>query len=273
VSVHYFADMPPPVDASRPLAGLRVAITREASRARVLEEALRARGADVRLVPLVRTEALAQASLDAALRRAVPFDWVLFTSRTAVRFALEARARLGGTARALDGAAVAAVGPDTAAALRDGGLAPALVPTRHSGDGLLEALTARVTPGARVLHVVAAGAADLLPRGLARLGADVTVVHPYRTVEDETGARTMRSLLAEREVDVAVVTAPSAVRVLARVAGETRARSAVRVASIGATTTRAAREAGLTVVAEAQEATPGSLVGALAEWANERSRS
>jgi uroporphyrinogen-III synthase len=166
----------------------------------------------------------------------------------------------------LRGPRTAAVGPATAAALQEAGFPVDLVSDRHTAEGLLEAFVEHESlRGRRVLYVAAEGARDVLPDGLTRRGAAVTVVAAYRTLDDEAGARAMREAIVRSVVDVVVVAAPSAVRALERAAEGARARP--RVATIGPVTTAAARAAGFEVVAEAEEATPGAVGRALAEWA------
>ena len=262
--------MPAPVDrrasgAERPLAGVRVAVTRDATRTDDLAAPLEALGAEVLVVPLVRVEPIEPSALDAVLADLARFDWAAFTSRHAVRLVLEA---LGDASR-MAGLRIAAVGAATAEALRAAGLVVEVVPERHSAEGLLDALAAAGgVRGARVLYVAAAGARELLSRGLEQLGAEVTQVTAYRTVFDVDGAAALRSLLAAGAVDVATLAAPSAVRALVAAAGDDS--RGVPVVTIGPVTTAAAREAGLHVAREAEVATAQALAEAVAAWAASR---
>jgi uroporphyrinogen-III synthase len=251
--------------ADRPLAGVRVAVTRDATRTDDLAAPLEALGAEVLVVPLVRVEPLDPSALRAALADPARYDWAAFTSRHAVRLALGAL----GDPRRIAGLRIAAVGAATGEALRAAGLAVSVVPERHSAEGLLEALAAAGgVRGARVLYVAAAEARDVLPRGLERLGAEVTQVPAYRTVFDAEGAEALRTLLAEGAVDVATLAAPSAVRALVAAMGE--GPRGLPVITIGPVTTAAAREAGLMVAQEARVATARALAEAVAAWAASR---
>ncbi|HYD54786.1 MAG TPA: uroporphyrinogen-III synthase [Gemmatimonadaceae bacterium] len=255
--------------AELPLQGCRIVVTREAARAGGLVEALASRGAEVSAIPIVRTERLDPAPLWAALRRLEDFDWLLFTSRTGVRLVLEELATLGLGPAALARLRLGAVGPATAGALGEAGLSISLVPDQHTAEGLLEAMVEHEElRGRHVLYVAAEAARDVLQDGLARRGAQVTVVHAYRTLDDQHGVNELRQVVAMGQLDVVIVAAPSAVQALARAVAGTDVR--VRVATIGPVTTAAAREAGLEVIAEAEEATPGGLVRALCAWASRR---
>ena len=115
----------------------RVLIARAEQARDVLPDALRARGAEVEILPLYRTvpEPLEGAAHEAA-RGA---DYVTFTSASAVRFFVEAAGRPG------DGVRLVSIGPITSAALREHGLEPHVEAAEHTPDGLLAALVADAT--------------------------------------------------------------------------------------------------------------------------------
>ena len=202
----------------------RVVVTRPAGRASPLVERLEAAGHQVAHVPLVAIEPLGDGPVDVE-----GYDWVVLTSATGAR---ELRRRMRGTP-----ARVAAIGPATAAAF--GGAD--LVATTSTQEGLLAALPA--SPG-RVLFVGAEGARRLLPDALE---ADVVVL--YRTVE--------LSPTAWPDYDLVVLASASAARALGRVAPGSR------VVTIGPETSRAAVEAGHSVLSEAATADVGGLAQAV----------
>ena len=124
--------------------GLRVLVPRAAEGRPELVDGLAAAGAEVVAAPAYRTvpappEALAP--LGEALRRG-ELDAVAFASPSAVRAVVGA---LG--AAALSRCALAAIGPTTAAALRDAGLEASIVPAVSTAADLADAVAARL--GAR----------------------------------------------------------------------------------------------------------------------------
>jgi len=139
---------------------------------------------------------------------------------------------------------LAAIGPGTAAALRERGLEPTLVPRTSTQEGLLAELP---SPAGRVLVAAAEGARRVLSDAL---GADFLPL--YRTVEV--------SPEDVPDVDIVLLASSSAARSLAR----TAARGA-RVVVIGPQTAAAARELGLRIVAEASEHDLDGLTAALAK--------
>ncbi len=103
---------------NRPLSGRTVAVTRARDQVGPLTRALEALGADVIELPLHRYEAPPDRSiLDGVVERLTSFDWIAFTSATAVRVFVERMRELGRDARAFGSCRIAAVGRATAAAL------------------------------------------------------------------------------------------------------------------------------------------------------------
>ena len=220
---------PPRVSEDPPVDRLRVVVTRAAAQAEPLVSRLEELGYEVVACPLIEIVPLADGPIDPA-----PYDWVVVTSPNG---AAELARRLTAPPRRL-----AAVGPGTAAELRAHGLEPALVPRVSTQEGLLAELP---RPAGRVLVAAAEGARRLL---VDELGADFVAL--YRTIElrpDEAP-----------EGDVAVVASASAARALAA------SGARIPVVAIGPQAAASARDAGLTVLVEAETHDLDGLVAAVA---------
>jgi uroporphyrinogen III methyltransferase/synthase len=188
----------------------------------------------------------------------------VFTSQNAVRIFWDALRAESLDARALAGIKVAAVGPATASALLDRGLAVDVAPDRFVAEALLDALRGRRdVQGVRVLYAKAEGAREVLHDGLEELGALVEEVVLYRSVVDGTGAAELRQRLIDGDVDLVTFTSASSVNGFFAAAGEDVARR-VPAATIGPITSAAARDRGLEVSIEATESTIAGLVAAVA---------
>ena len=222
---------------------MRVVVTRPEEQAGPLAERLTALGHEVVLCPLVRVEPLG----DGAPVDVSGYDWVVVTSRTgAAELARRARGPLP---------RVAAIGPGTAAALEERGIAVALVPEVSTQEGLVAAFP---RPAGRVLFAGAEGARRVV---VAELGADFVAL--YRTVP----APPAEGL---PEGDVVIVASPSAARVLAEIweaPGAAPAAPRRVVVSIGPQTSAAARAAGLPVEVEAARFDLDGLVAAVQQAA------
>jgi uroporphyrinogen-III synthase len=191
---------------------MRVVVTREDVAARV--EAL---GHEAVLCELIRIEPLGDDPIDAS-----GYDWLVVTSANGAH-------ELG--RRGVSANRIAAIGPATAAALREHGLQVDLVPRTHTQEGLRDEVSGRMLLAAA--------------EGARRDVLDADFIALYRTVE----------LPQEPDGDVALLMSGSAARAL---------RTRIPVVAIGPQTASEARAAGLDVVAVAREHTVDGLLDALA---------
>jgi uroporphyrinogen-III synthase len=209
-----------------------VIVTRPRDQARPLVERLEALGLEVVLCPLIELEPIGPPEVDVT-----GFDWVVVTSpRGAREFATRRRGNLP---------RVAAIGPGTAAALRENGIEPALVPRVSTQEGLVAELP---DPPGRVLF---AGAEDARPYLAEALHAEAVVL--YRT-------RQLRPAEPPGG-DLVVLASASAAKAFATLGLE------IPAVSIGPETTREAQAQGIEVVAEAATHDLDGLVAAVAEAA------
>lgn len=231
----------------KPLAGLRVILTRERSQAEKLRERLAGLGARVELYPLLEFAPPDDPRpCEAALRRLGGYDWVLFTSRNAVRFfPLPANC----------GARVAAIGPGTAAALRARGVGVDVVAEEAIAEGLLAAMEAQPVEGKRFLLPRAQEARDVLPDGLRARGAVVDVVAVYKTVSPPPDGECPRG-------DWVVLMSSSSARAWRRVCSDD-----IACLCIGPVTAATAREQGFSHVVEADRHDADGVVEKLLEVA------
>jgi uroporphyrinogen III methyltransferase / synthase len=255
------------VPGRRPLLGRRILVTRATAQASALSGELRALGAAVTEMPATRVEQLNRAPLIAALAGGglSRYRHVVFTSQNAVHAVWDTMRAAGLDVRTLAGVVVSAVGPATAGALLEHGIAADVSPKRFVAEGLLDAFASRSdVRGERVLYPAAAGARDVLPAGLRQLGAIVDVIPVYRSVYDGSDAAAVCGRLAAGELDLVTVTSASAVRGYLEAVGPELA-GRVDAASIGPITSAAARAAGIPVIVEAEPSTIAGLVTAILE--------
>lgn len=248
-----------------PLTGRRIVVTRAARQSGGLQERLERQGAEVILLPtIVIAPPESHAPLDEALRHASDFDWLVVTSANAVHVFGERLAGLGLPVASLSHLRCAAVGPSTAEAIRELGLAVEIVPERAVGEALADALMDRVR-GARVLLVRAAVARDVVPEALMAAGASVAIADAYRTVIPADAVERSRAIFGSAQLpDAVVFTSGSTVMHLQEVLRGAGLAFSPQVAcvSIGPVTSVALREAGWIVAAEAETVSLDALVDA-----------
>jgi uroporphyrinogen-III synthase len=255
----------------RPLLGKRIVVTRAEDQAAGLLERLRALGAEPVACPAIAIAPPEDfAPLDAAIARLADYDWLIVTSANGVRALLGRMAELGQDPTPLRQLTIGAIGPATAEALAEHGLAPGFVPTTYVAEAILAEIGD--VAGQRILLPRADIAREALAVGLRAKGAIVDEVAAYRTIPGG-GARTLAGLLRAHAVDAITFTSSSTVRYTLeglQVAGMGRPEArtlleGVTVVCIGPVTAATAREAGLHVDAIARTYTTEGLVEALVE--------
>ena len=261
---------------TKPLFGWRVLVPRTKADAAAVSEQLREQGAIPEEVPTIAVEPpRTPQQMDRAVRGLVTgrYQWVAFTSVNAVRAIREKFEEYGLDARAFAGVKVAAVGDQTAAALKDFGIAPDLVPDgEQSGQGLAAAWPPYddvLDPINRVLLPRADIATENLVARLTELGWEAEDVTAYRTVRAAPPAAPIREAIKGGGFDAVLFTSSSTVRNLVGIAGKPHAVTVIAV--IGPQTAKTAAEFGLRVDVMAPTPSMPVLVEALAEFgANQR---
>jgi uroporphyrinogen III methyltransferase/synthase len=258
---------------SKPLFGWRVLVPRTKEQAGSLVARLAEHGAVADVVPTISVEPpRTPHQIEKAVKGLVTgrYEWIGFTSVNAVRAIREKFEEFGLDARAFAGLKVAAVGGVTAAALREWGIEPDLVPdgdTEQSASGLLEIwppFDEVLDPINRVFLPRADIATDTLVAGLQAGGWEVDDVTAYRTVRAAPPPAEVREAIKSGRFDAVVFTSSSTVRNLVGIAGKPHATTVV--ACIGPATAKTAEEHGLRVDVLAPEPSVDALVLALAEY-------
>ncbi|MFC7323404.1 uroporphyrinogen-III synthase [Halorubrum rutilum] len=193
--------------------------------------------------------------------------WVVLTSKTGVELAAEAGWEPGD-------AALAAIGPATAAAAREAGWTVDVVPDEYTSAGLVEALSERVD-GGRVEVARSDHGSDVLLSGLREAGATVNETVLYRLTRP-AGAGESAELAAAGELDAAAFTSSLTVTHFLDAAAERGVRDAAVAGladavtgAIGAPTAETAAERGIDVDVVPEDADFAALAAAVVEAATD----
>ncbi len=259
----------------RPLAGIRVLLTRPKELSSGMAALLRERGCEVLENPAIETIPIRSFDLDGAYAALEDggYDWVVFTSPSGVRIFFRGLLEKQDI-RSLAGVKIAAIGQGTKKALGEYGLRPDFLPTVYDGETLGKELAARCGAGTRILIPRAAIGNPELPAALTEAGCQVTDLATYDTVYPEPGAVDLLSELAAGDIDFAVFTSASTVKGFAQSCPDADF-TRVRAVCIGKQTAAAASALGMPVwVAEKAtlEALADTLEAAAAELKRERER-
>jgi uroporphyrinogen-III synthase len=218
--------------------------------------------------------------LDKALQDLASFDWLILTSVNGVEALWERVSKLRISRKYFDHLKIAAIGPATARAIEAHGLKVDLVPKEYVAESVVASLRRKVK-GKRVLLARAKVARDVIPRELAKLGAQVDVVEAYETVVPQASRKRLLAALASEKKRPGVITftSSSTVRnfVTLLTQGQKQGRfrytkqlDGVKLASIGPVTSSTLRELGLRVDIEAREYTIPGLISAIVRQQKKR---
>jgi uroporphyrinogen III methyltransferase/synthase len=251
---------------SLPLHGRCVLVTRSQPQASVLSQTLHRLGAEVIEAPSIRIEPPAQLSgLDAALRDAGGYDWLVLTSPNGVKAVMDRMAAMGMDVRSLAGPKIAVIGRATAERLAAYHITADLVPETFTSQALGDALLARKPTGQRMLLARSDLAPDTLARRLRAAGATVEDIVAYRTVRPQALPTAAADALYANRVDWITFTSSSTVENLLAIKGELDL-STFRLAAIGPVTADALRGVGLEPMVVATPHTIDGLVESIVRW-------
>lgn len=197
--------------ANGQLSGRRVLVTRPTHAASALIDGLRQHGAEVMHTPLIQ---LRHVTPDLEWQsRLQGSDWLVFTSRHAVRGFRQAVSRAGGDARWLARKRLAVIGPIAARELAAWGLHADLQAPEAREHSLVDALLNHTFPPRHVFFPCGSLSADTLALTLSSHGVQVSPLIVYRT---DTLPLDAQSAAAVCEgVDAILLASPTAARALA----------------------------------------------------------
>ncbi len=247
---------------TRPLFGKRIVVTRTRQQAGALSAKLTALGADVLEIPTIRIEPPTELREFAELvKDAHTYEWIIFTSPNGVNAFFEWFYKLYHDARAIGGARIAAVGPATAARIRDFHLNVDVQPETAVAEALVEALQKEGSvENVKILLIRPESNRGVLETELIRLGAILDEAIAYRTVPDTgggaSGADSQRPNALERfrREGADLITFASSSSVDNFLALKLPIPLGLQTASLGPVTSKTLRDAGWTVDVESPAA-------------------
>lgn len=256
----------------RPLFGQRIVVTRARDQAAELTRRLRDVGADVLEVPTIKTVPPTQLQeLSDAILGLNAYDWLVFTSPNGVSWFFNYFFKGFDDLRDIGGVRLAAVGPATAAKLRDLHLKVDVIPEEYVAAKIVKALTDyESVENLRICLLRAETANPELPKALEALGAIVDDIACYRTVPETDDAAGAWATLLQEGADWITFTSGSTVESFhARfnLPELLRKFGRMRTASLGPETSKALAALGVRPALEAKMHTLDGLVNALVQSA------
>ena len=251
---------------TRPLFGRRIVVTRTRKQAGALSAGLRVLGADVFELPTIRIvppkELLEFGQL---VQDAHQYDWLVFTSPNGVTAFFEMFYKIFDDAREIGGVRIAAIGPATAARVRDFHLHVDLQPEEFVAEAVVKAFQKECSvENLRILLPRAEQSRDVLPKELSRLGAIVDEAVAYRTVPETDDVSGALARFREEGADLITFTSSSTVENFHAL--KLPWPKDLKTASIGPITSKTMRELGLPVDVEARQYDMPGLTKAIREF-------
>jgi uroporphyrinogen III methyltransferase/synthase len=252
----------------RPLFGQRIVVTRTREQASELSRQLLELGADVLEIPTIKIEPPDnKGDLKDALIALHEYDWVVFTSPNGVTTFFDYFFKAFDDVRDIGGVKIAAVGPATAAKLKELHLKVDAMPDEYVTAKIAKALTDfESIDNLRILLMRAEIANRELPKELESLGAIVDDVASYRTVPETEDRNGTAAKMLESGADWITFTSSSTVEnfhARFNLPELLKRFPRMKIASIGPETTKTIKALGLDPTVEAKPHNISGLVNAI----------
>ncbi|MDX6767528.1 MAG: uroporphyrinogen-III C-methyltransferase [Candidatus Methylacidiphilales bacterium] len=242
----------------RPLFGKKVVVTRTFTYQNKLRQLLEERGADVIDLPTIR---IVPKTDGQRWEDPLPFgDWLVFSSPNGVEHFFR-QYLAHHDIRSLAGRKIAAIGPSTAARVRDFHLGVDLMPSKFSAVDLVRAWPSSEV-GKKILFPCGVKAGRDLEEGLKPHGCEVRRIEVYDTVPETGDTQGGIRRLTTEGADWILFCSTSAVENFAAL-GLDYPKEGLRYASLGPVTSAAMDRMGFPVHVQAPQSTLDALVGSL----------
>ena len=251
---------------NRALSGKRIVVTRTRQQAGALSSRLRELGADVIEIPTIRIEPPKDEREFAELvAYAHSYDWLVFTSPNGVDAFFKTFFKMYDDAREIGGVRIAAIGPATAARVREYRLHVDLQPEEYVAEAVIAAFQKDSSvENLKFLLARAEQARDVIPNELTKLGAIVDVGIAYRTVPETDDISGGQARFREEGADLVTFTSSSTAEHF--MALKLPLPPGLKTASIGPVTSQTMKDLGLPVDIEAPQHDIPGLVAAIANF-------
>jgi uroporphyrinogen III methyltransferase/synthase len=252
----------------RPLFGQRIVVTRTRAQASQLTQKLQENGADILEIPTIRiVPSDRKQDIVDALLELNSYDWLVFTSPNGVTTFFDLFFKRFQDLRDIGGVKIAAIGPATAARIRELHLQVDLMPEEALASKIAAALNKfESVENLKICLLRADVANPELPAALEALGAIVDDIGIYKTepeTEDRTGS--VKKLLAAGADWITFTSASTVTHFHERfdLPALLKRFPGIRLASIGPETTKAISALNLQPQVEAKPHTLDGLMEAL----------
>ena len=209
------------MNSERPLHGLHIAVTRPLAQAQSLCAAITKLGGTPISYPLLAVTAIKDyTAFTQQLHKLCTTDWAIFISSNAVDFAMPlVKQHYPQLPPQLQ---FAAIGPQTADALKVYGIEHVLIPEqRYDSETLLSLPQMQQVKGKQITIFRGVGGRELMAETLKSRGADVYFAESYQRINPQTDTAILDQHWQQKKLDALVVTSSEAMRYLLSLAANT----------------------------------------------------
>ena len=236
---------------NRPLLGKRIVVTRARAQASDLVQTLTELGAECLEFPTIKVVPPRDITpLTRAIEDINGFDWLVFTSVNGVRFFFDHLFEIKKDVRILGHLKFACIGPATMDELFKYGIVSDILPETYRAESVIEAFKDQSIQGKNILLPRASKARTILPRELDRMGARVSEIFAYETVQVDDQKEALTTALEKGDIDMVTFTSSSTVTNFMNLVNPENSRRLlgnIAVACIGPITRKSAEDLGLGV--------------------------
>lgn len=202
------------MNTERPLQGLHIAVTRPLAQAQSLCTAIAAQGGTAIRYPLLAVTAVDDnTEFKQQLAKLATTDWAIFISSNAVDFAMPQLVKQYPVLPSQ--LKFAAIGPQTAEALKAYGVDEVLIPQqRYDTETLMSLPEMQCVTGKTIIIFRGVGGRELMADTLKTRGAQVYFAESYQRINPQTDTSLLDGYWQQHKLDALVVTSSEAMRYL-----------------------------------------------------------
>ncbi|MCX8030513.1 MAG: uroporphyrinogen-III C-methyltransferase [Thermodesulfovibrionales bacterium] len=248
----------------KPLFGQRILITREYTKEYFKLEEL---GAEIFEFPTIKIIPPPDfKDLDNSISSIDNYNWLVFTSKNAVKFFFERLIYLNKDARDLKSLKICCIGIKTSEELKKYGILADFIPEEFNAEGLIKAFSNNLSNNSfsnlKILMPRAYEARESFPQQIRELGGSIDIPEAYRTVKPEKHAKRLQRFLKSGRITVATFTSASTFNNFMNIVGieAIDILKNLKIAAIGPITAKAIEKTGLKVHIMPKEATISAMV-------------
>jgi len=196
----------------KPLFGKKIVVTRPIISGDTLSVKLRNLGATVYDFPCIEIQEISDnENLKSEIAHISDYSWLVFTSKNGVNIFFDILRKENKDFRILGNVKIAAIGSQTAQALKNHGIICDFVPDIFDGEHLAKGIAERVGERDKVLLLRAMAGTEEVPKILEEKGIFYKDVPIYKSVLKGEKAQHIEELINKMEIDFITFTSPSTV--------------------------------------------------------------